>query len=82
MLMSVPVSVDVGTVKLGAPSRVVSLAPAGGDEYGRSAYWGPEYDVFPNGDFVMLRGPSPESVREIVLVQHWFEKGRRMAPAR
>ena len=42
-LMSVPVSVDGGTLKLGAPSRVVSLALAGGDEYGRSAYWGPEY---------------------------------------
>ena len=42
-LMSVAVSVDGSTLKLGAPSRVVSLALAGGDEYGRSAYWGPEY---------------------------------------
>jgi len=81
-LMSVPVSVDGSTLKLGAPSRVVSLALAGGDEYGRSAYWGPEYDVFPDGDFVMLRGPNPGSVREIVLVQQWFEEVRRMAPAR
>jgi serine/threonine protein kinase len=81
-LMSVPVSVDGGTLKLGVPSRAVSLAPAGGDEYGRSAYWGPEYDVFPAGDFVMLRGPSPGSVREIVLVQHWFEDVRRMMLAR
>jgi WD40-like Beta Propeller Repeat len=81
-LMSVPVSVDRGTLKLGAPSRVVSLALAGGDEYGRSAYWGPEYDVFPNGDFVMLRGPGPGSAREIVLVQHWFEEIKRMLPAR
>ena len=81
-LMSVPVSVDGGTLKLGAPSRVMSLAPPGGDEYGRSAHWGPEYDVFPNGDFVMLRGPSPGSAREIVLVQNWFEEVRRMAPAR
>ena len=37
LLMSVPVSVDGGTLKLGTPSRVVSLALAGGDEYGRSA---------------------------------------------
>ena len=81
-LMSVPVSVDGGTLKLGAPSRVVSLALAGGDEYGRSAYWGPEYDVFPDGDFVMLRGPGPGSAREIVLVQHWFEEVKRMLPAR
>jgi dipeptidyl aminopeptidase/acylaminoacyl peptidase len=81
-LMSVAVSVDGSTLKLGAPARVVSLAPAGGDEYARSTYWGPEYDVFPNGDFVMLRGPSPGSAREIVLVQHWFEEVRRMAPAR
>jgi serine/threonine protein kinase len=80
-LMSVPVSVDGSTLRLGAPSRVVSLALAGGDEYGRSAYWGPEYDVFPDGDFVMLRGPGPGG-REIVLVQHWFEEVRRMAPAR
>ena len=63
-LMSVPVSVDGGTLKLGAPSRVVSLALAGGDEYGRSAYWGPEYDVFPDGDFVMLRGPGPGGSRD------------------
>ena len=82
MLMSVPVSVDGGTLKLGAPSRVVSLALAGGDGYGRSAYWGPEYDVFPDGDFVMLRGPGPGSAREIVLVQHWFEEIKRMPPAR
>jgi hypothetical protein len=81
-LISVPVSVDGGTLKLGAPSRVLSLAPAGGEEYGRSAYWGPEYDVFPAGDFVMLRGRNPGSVREIVLVQHWFEEVIRMAPAR
>jgi Tol biopolymer transport system component len=81
-LMSVPVSVDGGTLKLGAPSRVVSLVPAGGEEYGRSAYWGPEYDVFPAGDFVMLRGPNPGSVREIVLVQHWYEEVRRMMLAR
>ncbi len=81
-LMSVPVSVDRGTLKLGASARVVSLAPPGGDEYGRSAYWGPEYDVFPNGDFVMLRGPSPGSVREIVLVQHWFEEVKRMMQVR
>jgi len=81
-LMSVPVSVDRGRLKLGAPSRVVSLALAGGEEYGRSAYWGPEYDVFPNGDFVMLRGPGPGSAREIVLVQQWFEDVRRMMLAR
>ncbi len=81
-LMSALVSVDGSTLKLGAPSRVLSLAPAGGEEYGRSAYWGPEYDVFPAGDFVMLRGPSPGSVREIVLVQHWFEEVRRMMLAR
>jgi len=81
-LMSVPVSVDGSTMKLGAPSRVVSLALAGGEEYGRSAYWGPEYDVFPDGDFVMLRGPSPGSVREIVLVQHWFEELKRLVPTK
>jgi Tol biopolymer transport system component len=82
MLMSVPVSVEGSTLKLGAPSRGLSLAPAGGEEYGRSTYWGPEYDVFPDGDFLMLRGPSPGSAREIVLVQHWFEEVRRMMQAR
>ena len=40
-LMSVPVPVDGGTLKLGTASRVVSLAPAGGAEYGQSAYSGP-----------------------------------------
>ena len=39
-------------------------------------------DVFPNGDFAMLRGPGPGSAREIVLVQHWFEEVRRLMLAR
>jgi eukaryotic-like serine/threonine-protein kinase len=81
-LMSVPVSMDGGTLKLGAPSRVVSLAPAGGQEYGQSGNWGPEYDVFPDGTFAMLRGPGPGNVREIVLVQHWFEELKRLTSAR
>ena len=58
-LISVPVSAERQTLKLGAPSRVVSLALGrrGGERYGRSFYWGPEYDVFPNGSFVMLAWP-------------------------
>jgi serine/threonine protein kinase len=80
-LMSVPVSVDGGTLKLGAPSRMVSLASAGGQEYGQSGNWGPQYDVFPDGTLVMLRGPGPGNVREIVLVQHWFEELKRMTSA-
>ena len=39
-------------------------------------------DVFPDGDFVMLRGPGPGTAREIVLVQHWFEEVKLMMLAR
>jgi hypothetical protein len=82
-LMSVPVSSEGGRLKLGAAARVLGLtgsAVTGGEEYGRSANWGPEYDVLGDGSFVMPRGPAGGSAREIVLVQHWFEELKRLAP--
>jgi serine/threonine-protein kinase len=84
-LMSVSVSAEGETLKLGAPVRVLSLvgpAVSGGEEYGRSFNWGPEYDVFPDGSFAISRGFTGARSREIVLVQHWFEEVKRLAPRR
>jgi Tol biopolymer transport system component len=84
-LMSVSVSAEGETLKLGAPVRVLSLvgsAAAGAEQYSRSFNWGPEYDVFPDGSFAMSRGLSGARSREIVLVQHWFEEVKRLAPVR
>jgi len=53
------------------------------EEYAGSANVGPGYDIFPDGQrFVMIRGADPQGTREIVLVQHWFEELRRLAPPR
>ena len=41
--------------------------------YPRSVNSGVEYDVLPDGRFVMVRGPDPTNTREIV-VQNWFEE--------
>jgi hypothetical protein len=60
--------------------RVTS--PTGTREvYGGSSNVGASYDSFPDGRrFVMSRGPDPQSAREIVLVQNFFEEVRRLAP--
>ena len=84
-LMSVSVSAEGETLKLGAPVRVLSLvasAASGGEQYGRSFNWGAEYDVFPDGSFAISRGFTGIRSREIVLVQHWFEELKRQAPPR
>ena len=84
-LMSVSVSAEGETLKLGAPVRVLSLvasAASGGEQYGRSFNWGAEYDVFPDGSFAISRGFTGARSREIVLVQHWFEEVKRLAPPR
>ena len=84
-LMSVSVTSAGETIKLGAPVRVLSLvasSTAGEEQYERSANWGPGYDVFPDGSFVMIRGASGALSREIVLVQNWFEDVKRLAPPR
>ena len=82
--MSVSVSAEGETLKLGAPVRVLSLggSATGAEAYGRSVNWGPEYDVFPDGSFVISRGFTGARSREIVLVQHWFEEVKRLAPRR
>ena len=51
------------------------------EEYGVSGNWGPEYDLFPDGSMVMVRG-SGRDAREIVLVQNWFQEVKRVAPVR
>lgn len=50
--------------------------------YRRGGNGGPEYDVAPGDRHLMLRNPGLQLATEIVLVQHWFEELRRLAPTR
>jgi len=52
------------------------------EQYAGSGNGGPGYDILPDGRFVMSSGADPAGTREIVLVQHWFEELRRVAPAK
>jgi hypothetical protein len=42
---------------------------------------GVEYDVLPDGRFVMTRRPSESGVREIVLVRNWLDELKSRVPA-
>jgi hypothetical protein len=79
--MAVSVTPDGGTVKLGVPKRLLDMrvpTPSGTiEQYAKSNVWGPQYDVFPDGKFLMVKGADVQGAREIVLVQNWFEELKR-----
>ncbi|MBI4264209.1 MAG: hypothetical protein HY657_07525 [Acidobacteria bacterium] len=83
--MSVSVTRSGGALQLGTATPVLDMrvpTPAGTiEEYMNSSNWGPRYDVFPDGRFLMLRGADRQGTREIVLVQNFLEEVRRLAPA-
>jgi Tol biopolymer transport system component len=83
-LVGVPATVAGGTLKRGAPTPVLNLRVAGPtgviEAYVTGGTAGPQYDIFPDGRFVMVRGPDPRAAREIVIVQHWFEELKRLVP--
>ncbi len=49
--------------------------------YASGGNWGPEFDLLPDGRFVMIRQRDRLSGTEFVLVQNWLEEVRRLAPA-
>ncbi len=77
-LMAVSVATEGETLRLGVPTQLLEMlgqGPGGDYRYMRSNNVGAAYDVLPDGRFVVARGSLPE-LREIVLVQNWFEELR------
>jgi hypothetical protein len=83
-MSAVSVTVSGSAVQPGVLRQLFDLnvTSAGGvpEAYRRNNNYGPRFDVAPDGRFLMARGADPEKVREIVLVQNWFEELERMAP--
>jgi hypothetical protein len=52
------------------------------EQYAGSGNSGGEYDILPDGRFVMVWCADPTGTREIVLVQHWFEELKRVLPTK
>jgi serine/threonine-protein kinase len=85
-IMSVSVATAGGTVRLGTPAlalgRLARTETGASVQYAGSNNGGPGYDVFPDGQFVVVRTPDPRDAREIVIVQNWFEELGRLAPTK
>jgi Tol biopolymer transport system component len=74
---SLTVSLPRGLFILEGPNSAAG-APM---SYATGANVGQEFDVLPDGRFVMIRQRDSLSATEFVLVQNWFEEVRRLAPA-
>ncbi len=83
-MLRVAVTVGPSGLQLGNPEPVFDMrytAPDGTDYsyvQGLSSY-GAAYDILPDGRFVLLR-EAQRDIREIVIVQNWFDEVRRLAP--
>ena len=76
--MSVSIAMEGETLRLGVPTQLLESrgsGPGGDYRYVGSSNVGAEYDVLPDGRFVVARA-SVQELREIVLVQNWFEELR------
>jgi Tol biopolymer transport system component/predicted Ser/Thr protein kinase len=82
-MMTVPVTYGGTSLRLGVPQPLFDLritSPTGEVErYAGSVNFGPNYDVLPDGRFLMHRGPDASGARELILVQNWFEELKRLA---
>ena len=85
-IMAVPFSVKGGAPDLGLPRVVVSrqtTGPSGAAAvYTGSNNQGAGYDVLPDGRFLVVRQPDPHGLREMVVIQDWFEELKRLVPVR
>ncbi len=84
-VMVVAVVPESNALRLTEPRPLLPMRVPGADgtfeQYVSANNVGAEYDVFPDGRFVMVKGPDPQGTREIVLVQNFFEEVKRLAPA-
>ena len=80
-IFSVPVTQNGAALRLGKPLPLFDLRTIGpeGDawQYLAGNNGGAGYDVLPDGRFVMVRSAAPADIREIVVVQNWFETLKR-----
>jgi eukaryotic-like serine/threonine-protein kinase len=85
-MMAVSATPEGASVRLGKPVPLFDLrvtGPTGAvEQYALSGNTGTDYDILPDGRFVMVRGADPIGAREIVVVQHWFEELKRLVPAK
>jgi eukaryotic-like serine/threonine-protein kinase len=75
-LMSVPVNGTGREFTSGKPTRLFagSFSGAGRD---------PSFDVAPDGQrFVMIKSDDASTLRQLTVVQNWFEELKRLAPTR
>jgi eukaryotic-like serine/threonine-protein kinase len=85
-MMAVSVTSARTSLGLGKPTPLFDfrmLGPSGAiEQYLGSFSNGPNYDVMPDGRFLMIRMPEFFSTRQIVVVQNFFEELKRLAPAK
>ena len=75
---------DGDMLRVGIPQTLfdltTSVAAGSVGSHGRSTNWGPKYDVSPDGTrFLRIMEVNPP-IREIAIVQNWFEEVKRLAP--
>lgn len=85
--MVVSVTPNGASLRLGKSVPLFDLRTKGpaGEEWqyaGVNSNGGQDYDILPDGRFVMVRSAAPADIREIVVVQNWFEALKRRAPVR
>jgi serine/threonine protein kinase/Tol biopolymer transport system component len=81
-MMAVSVTPNGASLRLGKPVTLFDLRTKGpaGEEWqyaDANNNAGQVYDILPDGRFVMVRGAAPADIREIVVVQNWFEELKR-----
>jgi Tol biopolymer transport system component len=85
-MMAVAVTPDGASLRLAKPVPLFDLrvtGPTGAIErYAVSSNSGRRYDVLPDGRFVMVRRADPTGIREIVVVQNWFEELKHIVPGK
>ena len=84
--LAVSVAPDGASLRLGKPVPLFDLRAAGPEgaawQYLPGGNGGAGYDVLPDGRFVMVRSAAPADIREIVVVQNWFEVLKRRVPVK
>ena len=85
--LAVSVAANGASLRLGKPVPLFDLRTAGpaGEALPYKSFGGnsgPDYDVLPDGRFVMIRSTAPTDIREIVVVQNWFEALKRRVPVK
>ncbi len=73
-IMAVPISPGQ-TFDFGAPQQITL------GRYARPS-WDTQYDVAPNGRFVLMKPVGQPARDEIVIVVNWFEELKRLVPTR